>query len=416
MKAELAAILEGYGLDAVVVAGMSSHNPSMNYFTGSNMFTKAYVVIPRGGEPILFYRTMERDTAAKTGMKRMGIEMLPGGEILGADGSPVRNGEAATLRRVLIAAGVERGTVAFSGRFEFGAFFAAVEAFRKAFPEYTVDAELGDKALADARYQKDESELAAIRSMGEVVTGIVGKINTFIRECRVKDGKLVTRSGEPVRIGEIKRMINLMLTEAGAENPEGTIFSIGRDAGVPHNAGNDEAQVEAGKTIVFDFFPCRESGYFFDFTRTWYIGTPPQWLQEAYDRVRQVHHEIVAFAKAGKIASELQDKTCDLFEEMGYETIRKDAKCTNGYVHSVGHGLGLNVHEPPFMRGKDPKSSELRPGTVFTIEPGLYFPDGDVPFGIRLEDTFYIDENGDARYFAPYPYQLGIDVPPYETA
>ena len=67
----------------------------------------------------------------------------------------------------------------------------------------------------------------------------------------------------------------------------------------------------------------------------------------------------MAFAKAGKIASELQDKTCDLFEEMGYETIRKDAKCTNGYVHSVGHGLGLNVHEPPFMRGKDPKSSEL---------------------------------------------------------
>ena len=64
MKAELAAILEGYGLDAVVVAGMSSHNPSMNYFTGSNMFTKAYVVIPRGGEPILFYRTMERDTWA----------------------------------------------------------------------------------------------------------------------------------------------------------------------------------------------------------------------------------------------------------------------------------------------------------------------------------------------------------------
>ena len=82
----------------------------------------------------------------------------------------------------------------------------------------------------------------------------------------------------------------------------------------------------------------------------------------------------------------------------------------------MGHGLGLNVHEPPFMRGKDPKSSELRPGTVFTIEPGLYFPDGDVPFGIRLEDTFYIDENGDARYFAPYLYQLGIDVSPYETA
>ena len=51
MKAELAKILEGYGLDAVVVTGMSSHNSSMNYFTGSNMFTKAYVVIPRGGEP-----------------------------------------------------------------------------------------------------------------------------------------------------------------------------------------------------------------------------------------------------------------------------------------------------------------------------------------------------------------------------
>ncbi len=413
MKTELKDILGKHNLDAIIITGMSSHNPSMNYFTGANMFTKAYVVVTKDQDPILFHRSMERDTAAKTGLKCICIDDLPAGEIKGADGAVLKSGEAVTLRKIMSAVGIERGVIAISGRFEFGQFLNVVDSFRKTFPEFEIVGDRGDQALTEARYTKDERELAAIRSMGEIAVGIVGDVEAYLRGCFVKDGKLVTADGTPVRIGAIKKMINLKLSEAGAENPEGTIFSIGRDAGVPHNAGNDDAQIEVGKTIVFDFFPCQSSGYFFDFTRTWYIGTPPAWLQKAYDQVKQVHHAVVEFAKSGLPARELQVKTCDMFEEMGYRTTRQDPKLTNGYVHSVSHGLGLNVHEAPASGLNNPNSPLLRPGTVLTIEPGLYYPDGEVPFGIRLEDTFYIDGAGNARYFVDYPYRLGIDVPEF---
>lgn len=413
MKSDLKDILRKQDLDAIIITGMSSHNPAMNYFTGTHMFTKAYIVVTKDQEPMLFYRPMERDTAAKTGLKNICIDELPEGEIVGADGAPVKNGEAATLRKVLSTAGVDSGKIAISGRFEFGQFLDTIDAFRAAFPMFEVVGGSGDRVLTEARYTKDAEELAAIRAMGEIVVKIVGDIELYLRSCFVREGKLVTAHGTPVRIGEIKKMINLKLSEAGAENPEGTIFSIGRDAGVPHNAGEDDTQIEAEKTIVFDFFPCRSSGYFFDFTRTWYIGTPPDWLQKTYDHVKEVHHAVAESARSGVPARDLQVKTCDMFEEMGYRTVRQDPKLTNGYVHSVSHGLGLNVHEAPASGLNNLNSPLLRPGTVLTIEPGLYYPDGEVPFGIRLEDTFYIDETGAARYFVEYPYRFGIDVPEY---
>lgn len=411
MKKDLPMYLEKFGLDAIIITGMSSHNPSMNYFTGSHMFTKAYIVVTRNQDPILFYRTMERDTAEKTGMKRIAIDELPDGDFVCADGSTVKNGEAVTLRRILETVGLNGGTVAFSGRIEFGAFLDVVDAFRAAFPEFTVVGGKGDEAIFAARYTKDADELRAIKAMGEVVTGIVGEVRDYLLSCRIKDGMVVTPAGEPVLIGDVKQMINRKLSEAGAENPEGTIFSVGRDAGVPHNSGDDNAQLEAGKTIVYDFFPCRSSGYFFDFTRTWYIGKAPEKIRNAYEQVKTVHDAIVAFGKAGVPARDLQIKTCDLFQEMGHLTVREDAKCTNGYVHSVSHGLGLNVHEPPFTRLKDENPPRLEPGVVYTIEPGLYYPDGEIPFGIRLEDTFYVDEAGNTRYFVEYPYQLELDIP-----
>ena len=87
-----------------------------------------------------------------------------------------------------------------------------------------------------------------------------------------------------------KRRINLWLAERGADNPEGTIFAIGRDAGVPHSTGTASDPLRLGQTIVYDIFPCEAGGgYYYDFTRTWCLGYAPDAVQALYQDVLDVY-------------------------------------------------------------------------------------------------------------------------------
>ena len=79
-----------------------------------------------------------------------------------------------------------------------------------------------------------------------------------------------------------------------------------------------------------------------------------------------------------------------------------------GYVHSVGHGLGLNIHEMPFSGASAGDNELLSIGSVFTIEPGLYYPDEG--YGIRIEDSFYVRQDGKIELFANYPYDLVLKM------
>ena len=202
-------------------------------------------------------------------------------------------------------------------------------------------------------------------------------------------------------------MINLWLAEAGAENPESTIFAIGRDGGIPHSGGTPDDPIELGKAIVFDIFPCQAGGgYFYDFTRTWCLGYAPDESQEAYNQVKSVYDQVVSELELGVHAAGYQERTCELFEEMGHATIRQNPAIEEGYIHSLGHGLGLNVHEKPWFGRKEDPTNNLRIGSVFTIEPGVYYPSKG--FGIRLEDSWYVAEDGSFHKFIDYPLELVV--------
>ena len=106
--------------------------------------------------------------------------------------------------------------------------------------------------------------------------------------------------------------------------------------------------------------------------------------------------------------SRYQARTCELFESMGHETICQNPQITQGYIHSLGHGVGLDVHEKPwFGREKDP-TNILQVGSVFTIEPGLYYPDRG--YGIRIEDTWFVREDGTFEKFVEFPMELVLPM------
>lgn len=411
MKSEIQSLMKQNHIDAIIVSGSRQHNPQLAYFVGNNFFTFADVIIPQIGEPVLFYRVMERDCAKQTGIKCVCQD-----ELLRENKKPDElktpaEARAWALKVFLNSLPLTKGNIAFCGRLEFGEAYAAIEELKKLEPDFHICGDEGNGILCQARYTKDMDELRKIRHMGEITTEVVGRVEQFIRSGYLKDGKAFTKKDEPITIGMIKSKINLWLGELGAENPEGTIFSLGHDAAVPHNSGNDAEQLREGESIVYDFFPCENGGgYYYDFTRTWALGYAPDYLQRAYDTVKKVHDEMIAVIKPGVAFVEMQKKTCEAFVEFGHETVGEKPGTTNGFVHSVGHGLGLNIHERPFSGRTASLDDKLIPGAVFTIEPGLYYPDAKDTFGCRIEDTLYMDENGEVHIFSSYPYHLVIEM------
>ena len=145
--------------------------------------------------------------------------------------------------------------------------------------------------------------------------------------------------------------------------------------------------------IVIDIFPSdRNSGYFFDLTRTFCVGPIPADLQRVHAHVLEAYDLAAKEMRAGMRASSYQALVCDFFEARGYATTRSDPKTLEGYVHTLGHGVGLEVHEKPFFSLTPANHDTIEVGDIVTIEPGLYFPDREI--GVRIEDTLVVREDG----------------------
>ncbi|HEU4887469.1 MAG TPA: M24 family metallopeptidase, partial [Thermoanaerobaculia bacterium] len=106
---------------------------------------------------------------------------------------------------------------------------------------------------------------------------------------------------------------------------------------------------------------------------------------EAFHRAREA-------MRPGTAASDYHALVCDFFEARGYPTQRSNPATHDGYVHGLGHGVGLDIHEKPSFSLLPANSDLIETGDIVTIEPGLYFPDREL--GVRIEDTFVVREDG----------------------
>jgi Xaa-Pro aminopeptidase len=267
-----------------------------------------------------------------------------------------------------------------------------------------------DSVIQRAMETKDDVEVARIRQMGAVTTAVVKMVQDYLisREVR-EDEVLLKEDGYPLTIGDVKSKISLWLAERGAIDVEGTIFAIGRDAGVPHSVGNPEDLMTLGKTIIFDIFPAEQGGgYFYDFTRTWSLGYATPEAQALYDQVYEVYNKVVENLDLNASFIDYQRMTCEYFEAKGHKTQLGGMVPAEGYVHSLGHGVGLNIHERPSSRLTDGKDNLLKPGVVITIEPGLYYPDKGM--GVRIEDSYWVRPDGKMELLAEYPYDFVLPM------
>ncbi len=401
MKSELDALMQTRDLDGLVVVGNAEHNPPMTYLTGGGHVGSAVLIKKRGQPAILFCNSMEREEAAKSGLKVIPLTMAPLRELLR---------ESAV--KMFVDAGLAAGRVGVYGQADVSAVFLALSNLQKSLPALTFIGEAtDDNVFLRAMETKDEAEVARIRRMGKITTEVVGLVAEYLtsRAVRAQDEVLLNEDGAALTIGAVKSKISLWLAERGAETPEGFIFAIGRDAGIPHSVGNPDDLMRLGRTIVFDIYPAEAGGgYFYDFTRTWSLGYATPEAQKLYDEVKAVYDKVADNLDLNAPFKDYQRMACEAFEKNGHQTPLGTSSPVEGYVHSLGHGLGLNIHERPWSGLTADDSNRLQPGVVITIEPGLYYPDKGM--GVRIEDSYWVRPDGKMEILAEYPYDFVLKM------
>lgn len=242
-----------------------------------------------------------------------------------------------------------------------------------------------EMALTKEREIKDEQEITYMKKAQRACDKAMALALTIIKKSTV-NGNVLMENGEILTAERIKAYIEHALIDAGCTCDGGEpIVACGEKAADPHFSGS--GPISANEAIIIDIFPrLKMERYFADMTRTVVKGVPGKEIKEMYEAVLEAQNAALAQVKEGVTCREVHNCVCDIFEERGYETLRKGGK--KGFIHSTGHGVGLNVHENPKVGDND---YELRKGNVITIEPGLYDPEVG---GVRLEDMVLVLENG----------------------
>jgi Xaa-Pro aminopeptidase len=412
MRTDLDRLMAERNLDALLVMGDASGNTVLNYLTLGAHLENAFVAKRRGGPLTLIHGGMERDTAEA-------IAPDAGLTLVNRDGRynlytllQKHNGDALAARVDLLAQIVRdqglNGRLGVFGRIDAGAAYAVLSRLN-AEMDGEVVGEYGTSIFSLARETKDDAEITEMAEAGRLTSQTVGEVWEFLQGHAVRNETLVKADGEYLTIGDVKAFIRERLNVHGLREDHGCIFAQGRDAGVPHNAGDPAMPMRLGQSIVFDIFPIRASGYFHDMTRTWSLGYASDAVQQAWDETKVIFDQIMGSIRVGTPCRDYQMQVCDYYEAHGHPTVRSHPGTEQGYVHGLGHGVGLDIHEAPSLSHAAGNATILQPGHVVSVEPGLYYPERG--FGVRIEDTIAFAEDGRLRNLTDFPYDLVIPMP-----
>ena len=261
-----------------------------------------------------------------------------------------------------------------------------------------------DAAIGQRRRAKSAAELEGIRAAQAAAhAGMAAARDLLSRAEPGADGRLEL-DGEPLLAERVREALRAACAELGAPCPPDVIVSSVWQ-GTGHEPGS--GPLPAGLPIHVDIWPRHEeSACWADMARTFLVGEPVAEHAELIAELERLALQALTQAKEsvrpGITGLELFDATCDLFEAAGYTTHRTagDDDGPDGFRHSLGHGVGLEVHEPPWlgMAGRE----QLVPGDVIAIEPGLW--DSRVG-GVTFEDLVLVTETG-CEVLTDFPYDL----------
>jgi len=241
-----------------------------------------------------------------------------------------------------------------------------------------------------ARETKDINEVEEIKAVQAVNEEVTSEAIEIIADSDVGSNGTLHFKGEPLTVGRIKSFFGSKLLENGCLPEEDIIVACGPKASDPHYSGEPEDKLKANQPIILDIYPRSiQKRYWTDMTRTIVKGRASDKLKKMFDTVFEARNASFDAIQAGAFGSHVYDVCCDVLEKAGYETTRGGKKVTKGMTHSLGHGVGLQIHESPRMN--EFYTSPLKEHNVVTVEPGLYDPQIG---GVRLEDIIEVTKSG----------------------
>ncbi len=352
MKSDIDRLMREHNLDALIVLGDESPNSYRDYLTNRSK-ANGSLFKRRGEEAIFVVGAMEVGEAATSGLKvhtHYDFGLADALERLGNREQAMRDVLCNILRKLEIS-----GRVGIFGVADVNGVISQISAIHDCIPDIVIAGSDVARLFENAYETKDDAEIAQLTEAGKRTSQLVRDTWDFIGQHCADGDQVVDQNGVPLTIGAVKRFIRQRGTELDLDDPLSCIFAQG-----------------------------------------------PAEVQAAYDDVMLAFRASVKALKVGEPGRSYQNMVCDYFESKGHPTSRSHPGTMSGYVHGLGHGLGLNIHEAPGMGLFT--SDVLQSRNVFTVEPGLYYPERG--FGVRVEDTLYFDGAGMLHTLTDFPYDL----------
>lgn len=237
----------------------------------------------------------------------------------------------------------------------------------------------GDDIIAELRMIKDKSEISAMRKAVEIAQQALTRIEPLIRP--------------GITEKQLASQLTLELIRAGSDPvfPFSPIVSSGPNSANPH-ASPTNRMISPGDVLVIDWGASYD-GYLSDITRSFAIGNVDAKLRQIAEIVERANRAGRSVIKPGNPASDVDVAARQVIEQAGYGSY---------FIHRTGHGIGMESHEPPYIRADNPQI--LKAGMTFTVEPGIYLPDLG---GVRIEDDIVVTDAG-AESLSDLPRELII--------
>ncbi|MGZ4278561.1 MAG: M24 family metallopeptidase [Solirubrobacteraceae bacterium] len=260
-----------------------------------------------------------------------------------------------------------------------------------------------DEEFAGRRRAKSEAELAGVRRATAAGMDGMRAGAALLRDSEI-DGERLVRDGEVLTAELVRARIREVCARAGCPAPGDIIVGpMGPGDPVGHEPGS--GPLPPHTPIGIDLWPQDEaSSCWTDMTRTFVRGEVSDAVAELHRIVQESHERACALVRPGVTGRALYDAACDVIEGAGYPTQRTKEPGTplrHGFPFSLGHGVGLEVHEAPGLGLAG--ASELVPGDVIAVEPGVIDPERG---GMRVEDLLLVTEDGSENLTAALSYDL----------
>lgn len=224
---------------------------------------------------------------------------------------------------------------------------------------------LATDILRTLRMVKEECEIDALRKAGSAIDRVHARVPEFLVPGRTE--------------ADVAADIAEAIVAEGHSDVSFIIVGSGPHGADPHHSYSDR-ELQAGDIVVVDIGGAYEPGYHSDSTRTYSLGEPSSEVAQQYSLLQQAQQAALEAVRPGVTAEQVDAAARDVLAEAGLAEF---------FVHRTGHGIGLSVHEEPYIvTGND---LPLTAGMAFSIEPGIYFPGS---WGARIEDIVVVTEDG----------------------